>query len=80
MGRITKRGNARLRTLLVLGARLIVWRVRRGCKAPYAGLRELIARKPFWVAVVALANRMARVVWALLAKHEAFRPCDGFVT
>jgi transposase len=78
LGHITKRGNSRLRTLLVLGARLVVWNTRRGGEAPYAGLKELIARKPFWVAVIALANKMARVVWALLAKHESFRPCSSF--
>jgi error-prone DNA polymerase len=74
LGHITKRGNARLRTLLILGARIIIMKVRRGEKSPYPGLRELIARKPFWVAAVALANRMARVAWALLAHQEKFRP------
>ena len=74
LGHITKRGNRRLRTLLVIAARQVIWRVRRGGSSPFVGLRELIARKPFWVAVVALANRMARVVWALLMKGEAFKP------
>jgi transposase len=72
LGHITKRGNTRLRSLLVLGARQVIWRVRRGGASPYAGLRELMARKPFWVAVVALASKMARVVWALLMKEETF--------
>ena len=73
LGHITKRGNTRLRTLLVLGARFVVWRVRRGYQPPYAGLRELVLRKPFWIAVVALANKMARVVWALLSKRQFFQ-------
>jgi transposase len=72
LGHITKRGNTRLRSLLVLGARQVIWRAQRTGKSPYAGLQELMARKPFWVAVVALANRMARVVWALLMKGGTF--------
>jgi transposase len=74
LGHITKRGNTRLRSLLVIGARQVIWRVRRTGKSPYVGLLELMSRKPFWVAVVALANRMARVVWALLMKGETFAP------
>jgi transposase len=74
LGHITKRGNARIRTLLILGARNVLWAVKRGSPSPYAGLRELMARKPFWVAAVALANRIARVVWALLVKQQSFRP------
>jgi transposase len=73
LGSITKRGNARLRSLLILGARNVLWAVKRGSPCPFPGLRELMARKPFWVAAVALANRIARVVWALLVRQENFR-------
>lgn len=73
LGHITKRGNTRLRSLLILCARNVLWAVRRGSPSPFFGLRELMARKPFWVAAIALANKMARVVWALLAKQDTFK-------
>ena len=40
-------------------------------------LQQLLARRPFNVAVVALANRMARTIWALLADARAYQP--GYV-
>jgi transposase len=73
LGHITKRGSSRVRTALVLAARNVLWRVKRGLPSPYSGLRELLARKPFWLTAVALANRIARIVWALLVKQETFR-------
>jgi transposase len=73
-GRISKMGNTYLRTLLVLGATAIVGHAKRS-KAPSPGLatRLLSKGKPVRLITVALANKMARIVWAMLAKGEAYR-------
>jgi transposase len=72
LGRISRQGNATLRSLLVLGATA---RLRYAKRAP-AGTdwpTRLLARRPFKVAAVALANKMARIAWALLAKGGTYR-------
>ncbi len=66
---ISKRGDPYVRTMLIHGARAIIARSKR---TPW--MEGLLARRPYSVAVVALANKLARVVWAVLAKGEAFRP------
>ena len=72
-GHISKRGNAELRKLLVLGAFPIVTRAKkRSCSNPW--LRSLANRKPYKVAAVAVAHRTARIVWALLSKGGIYRP------
>ena len=60
---ISKRGDVYLRTLLIHGARAVIT---RGSNAR-AWIDKLLARRPLNVAVVALANKMARTIWALLA-------------
>jgi transposase len=71
-GRISKQGDRTLRTLLITGASAhLRQQVARGVKDPW--LRELLARRPYKVAMVALAARNARIVWALLAKGERYR-------
>jgi transposase len=71
-GGISKQGDRSLRQLLILGAcaRLAHAR-RRGVADPW--LRQLLARRPFKVAVVALAAKMARIIWALLKTGEQYR-------
>ncbi len=65
MGRISKQGDHYLRWLLVAGSMTVIRHAkRRGTANPW--LAELIAGKPTKVAAVALANRNARVAWALL--------------
>jgi transposase len=73
-GRISKMGNPYLRTLLVLGATAVVGHAKRS-KRPSAGFaaRLLEKAKPVRLITVALANKMARIVWALLTKGEAYR-------
>ena len=67
MGRISKMGNPELRSLLVLGATSVLRIARKDDRArPW--LKALIARRPYKVAAVALANKTARIVWALLNK------------
>jgi transposase len=56
MGRISKAGNARLRTLLVVGATAVIRFAKPGSRSASAGLLKLLDRKPRKVAAVALAN------------------------
>ncbi len=72
IGRISKMGNPELRCLLVLGATAVLRGARKNERAqPW--LRALLARRPFKVAAVALANKMARIVWALLNKSGVYQ-------
>jgi transposase len=73
LGRISKKGNMYLRRLLVLGATTQL-RGNRMNNAP-GGIwfSTLCRRKPKRVAAVALANKTARIVWAVLTKEEAYR-------
>lgn len=73
LGKISKMGQRDLRRLLIVGAMAEVsWAVRRGkTKDPW--LARMLERKPRKVVAVALANRMARIVWALMTKKEIYR-------
>ena len=73
LGKISKMGQRDLRRLLITGAMSTVgWAVRRGAtKDPW--LARMLARKPRMLVAVALANRMARIAWALLKKNEYYR-------
>jgi transposase len=73
LGRISKMGERTLRRLLIIGAAAIVrWAVRgRGPANPW--LKSMLARKPRMVVTVALANKMARMVWALMAHGGIYR-------
>lgn len=71
---ISKRGNKRLRCLFVHGARAIMSRLERGNGPFHNWLRKLRASKPFNVAVVALANKLVRIAWAVLHTSEPFNP------
>jgi transposase len=74
MGGISRAGNERLRVLLVIGATSVIKAAMRpGSKQMTDWLRALLARKPRKVAAVALANKMARVAWALMTRGEVYR-------
>ena len=61
-----------MRRLLVVGAMATIgWAVRRGTKDPW--LARMLARKPRMLVAVALANRTARIAWALMTKNEYYR-------
>lgn len=68
---ISKRGDAYLRTLLMHGARAVV-RSNRATSWPW--LADLLKRRPYSVAVAAVANKLARTIWAVLAKGQQWRP------
>lgn len=70
---MSKRGDAYLRTLLIHGARSVIYRVTQGTD-PENWLTKLVVRRNRNVAAVALANKTARVVWALLYHHREFQP------
>jgi transposase len=74
---ISKRGDPYLRTLLIHGARsVMLWQSRADC-ATDPWLKEMLARRPKNVAIVALANKMARTIWALMAHSRTFDPNWG---
>nr|SPS05926.1 protein of unknown function [Candidatus Nitrotoga fabula] len=70
---ISKRGDTFLRTLLIHGARAVL-RVAENKAEPDGWLKKLMARRNKNIAAVALANKNARIVWALLVKDGIFRP------
>jgi transposase len=69
LGSISKRGDPYLRTLLIHGARSVMYHA----KVPTPWQTEIQARRPANVAAVALANKMARTAWAILAHGQAYQ-------
>jgi transposase len=74
LGKISRAGDERLRRLLVIGAMSVIRFAKPGRKGVSAWLLGLLERKPRKLVAVALANKMARVVWAMMARGEAYRP------
>ena len=72
LGPISKQGDRYLRRILVVGAHAVLKRARLHPQK-YPWLTQLLVRRPFKVVAIALANKMARVAWALLAKGETYR-------
>lgn len=71
LGKISREGDESLRRLLVLGATAVIQQAKPGRPSPW--LLELLARKPKKLAAVALANKMARIVWAMMVTGETYR-------
>ncbi len=77
LGRITKAGNKEIRKLLVLGATSMVGRA-DGWNSNVGGwLRNILERRPVRLVIVALANKMARIAWAVMTRKEVYRPNGG---
>lgn len=73
LGRISKMGNGYLRRLLVVGATSVVRRAGRNPSKTGAWVRGLLARKPARLVTVAVANKTARIAWAILTRGETYR-------
>ncbi len=73
LGGISRQGNERLRQLLVVGAMAVVCHAKPGSKTASPWLLQLLERRPRKLVAVALANKMARIVWAMMARGEAYR-------
>jgi len=71
LGGISRAGDEDLRRLLVLGATAVIRTAKSGRSSPW--LSRLLARKSKKVAAVALANKMARVIWAMMVSGETYR-------
>ena len=72
-GRMSKRGDTYLRTLLIHGARAVIGQFARKPDQPDGWLKRLLARRNKNVAAVALAAKNARIAWALLAHERSFQ-------
>ena len=73
LGSVSKMGQSDIRRLLIVGAMSVIrWVVRKGGSAN-RWLAALVMRKPKMVAAVALANKMARMIWALTTKEQDYR-------
>jgi transposase len=75
LGRISKQGDAYIRRLLILGATSLV-RYARGADGS-AWAKQLLARRPTRIVTVALANKAARIIWALLTRGSVYRPASA---
>ena len=71
---ISKRGNIYLRKVLIHGARAAAMRIKRDRFPIGAWMNALEARAPRNVLVVAMANKLARIAWAVLSTGEDYRP------
>jgi transposase len=73
LGRITKAGDAYLRSLLVLGARAVLNAAAGKTDSISRWAVKLAERRGYWKAVIAIAAKNARMAWAVLARGEAFK-------
>ena len=73
MGGISKRGDPYLRTLLIHGARNLV-----RAPQPPQWIADMLLRRPFNVVAVAVAHKLARIAWSIVARGEKFDPVRAF--
>ena len=74
MWKIPQSGNQYLRRLFVQEARAVMQHRTKQSSGLSAWLAQLAARTHQNIAIVSLANKLARMAWAVLAKNEAYRP------
>ena len=72
-GRISKQGDRYLRSLFMAGALAVIRYARIHGTRHRPWLTALLARRPTKIAAIALANKMARMVWAMMAKGERYK-------
>jgi len=72
LGRITKTGNSQIRKSLVLGATVMTRYAGQWNSSVGAWFRGVLERRPVRLATVALANKMARIIWALMTRKKVY--------
>jgi transposase len=72
LGKITRAGDERLRSVLVAGATAVIQHAKRGRGHPSPWLIALLKRKPPKLAAVALANKIARIAWKLMVTGDSY--------
>jgi hypothetical protein len=78
MGKISRAGNERLRTLFVSGATSVInAAMKPGRRQMTEGPRALLLRKPRKLVAVALANKIARTAWAMMTSCETYQRRRG---
>jgi transposase len=73
LGAASKMGERTLRRLLTIGSSTVVLQASKRGAPKGSWLEQMLARKPRMLVTVALANKMARIIWALLVKQENYR-------
>jgi transposase len=73
LGVTSKMGERTLRRLLIIGSSAVVRQASKRGAPKGSWLEQMLARKPRMLVTVALANKMARIIWALLVKQENYR-------
>jgi transposase len=73
IGRISKAGQADIRRLLIMGAMSRLNWLGRNTISERSWLSRMLARKPRMLVAIALANKMARAIWAMLTKREDYQ-------
>jgi transposase len=73
LGSISKAGNRYLRQLLVVGALSVIRRAKQLGYTRHPWLVRLMERRSTKVAAIALANKIARIAWAMMARNESYR-------
>jgi transposase len=73
LGRTSKSGQRDIRRLLIIGAMAVISGAKVRPPAENSWLARILARKPRMLAAIALANKMARMLWAMITKDEEFR-------
>lgn len=79
LGRTSKRGQRDIHRLLIVGAMSVVHWKGRGGGRPGSWLARMLAKKPKMLVAIALANKMARTIWALLMRNEDYKDPKGAV-
>jgi transposase len=80
LGRITKAGNSELRRMLVLGATSMVFRAKNWNSSLGRWTRSALLRRPVRLVTVALANKIARIAWAVMTRNDVYRPTGRVTT
>jgi len=73
LGKTSKMGQRDIRRLLIIGAMAVIRLASRKRRAEGSWLHRMLARKPRMVLAIALADKMARAIWAMLTTGEDYR-------